>query len=397
MICTINWPIAPQRYPLGVGALSGIRILDFTRVVSGPYCTQLLSDLGAEVVKIERPGSGDDARAFGPPFVKGESVYFLSLNRGKKSVVIDLSTDPGRRAARQLALEFDVVIENFRTGYMASVGLDYQTLAADHERLIYCSMTAFGETGPYKDRAGYDVMVSALGGTMGITGMPGSAPVKTGVALLDVATGVHAATAICAALYERERSGRGQRIELSLLGVQLATLINAASVYLVGGEVMGPQGNAHVAIVPYRAFRAADGYIVVGAANDSMFARLCEVLGASELASDRRFITNADRVAHREELETAIGERLYRGTVSEWVDRISAAGVAVAPVNSIRDVFSDPQVVASGQVVPFEHTTLGEIRLVGSPIHMSRTPVSHQGAPPILGEHTEEVLGKQQA
>jgi crotonobetainyl-CoA:carnitine CoA-transferase CaiB-like acyl-CoA transferase len=237
-------------------------------------------------------------------------------------------------------------------------------------------------------------MVSALGGMMGITGMPGGPPVKTGVALLDVATGVHAATAICAALYERERSGKGQRIELSLLGVQLATLINAASVYLVGGEVMGRQGNAHVAIVPYRAFRAADGYVLVGAANDAMFARLCDVLGLPELAHDLRFTTNADRVANREELEAAIGDRLARAPVTEWVDRISAADVAVAPVNSISDVFSDPQVVASGQVVPFDHTTLGEIQLVGSPIHMSRTHVSHQGAPPVLGEHTEEILGR---
>ncbi len=369
-------------------------MLDFTRVVSGPYCTQLLSDLGAEVVKVERPVSGDDARAFGPPFIKDESVYFLSLNRGKKSVVIDLSTEPGRDAARGLAHECAVVIENFRVGYMAGVGLDYESVVAENQRLVYCSMTAFGETGPYKDRAGYDVMVSAMGGMMGITGLPDGPPVKTGVALLDVATGLHAATAICAALYERERSGKGQRIELSLLGVQLATLINAASVYLVGGEVMGPQGNAHVAIVPYRAFRAAAGYIVVGAANDSMFVRLCDALGVSELAHDRRFTTNADRVAHREELETLIGERLTGAPVSEWVDRISAAGVAVAPVNSINDVFSDPQVVASGQVVGFDHTTLGEIKLVGSPIHMSRTPVAHQGAPPVLGEHTEEVLGK---
>ena len=377
-----------------MGALSGIRVLDFTRVVSGPYCTQLLSDLGAEVVKIERPGSGDDSRAFGPPFVKGESAYFLSLNRGKKSVVIDLATDSGRDTARRLARKFDVVVENFRIGYMASVGLDYETLATDNDRLVYCSMTAFGETGPYKDRAGYDVMVSALGGMMGLTGMPGGPPVKTGVALLDVATGLHAATAICAALYERERSGKGQRIELSLLGVQLSTLINAASVYLVGGEVMGRQGNAHVAIVPYRAFRAADGYIVVGAANDSMFTRLCAALEAPDLAHDRRFTTNADRVAHRDELEAAIGERLATATVAEWVEKIGAAGVAVAPVNTIREVFEDPQVVASGQVVPFEHTTLGEIHLVGSPIHLSRTPVRHQGAPPVLGEHTEEVLGK---
>jgi crotonobetainyl-CoA:carnitine CoA-transferase CaiB-like acyl-CoA transferase len=377
-----------------VSALSGIRVLDFTRVVSGPYCTQLLSDLGAEVVKIERPGSGDDSRAFGPPFVKGESVYFLSLNRGKKSVVIDLATDSGRVTARRLARKSDVVVENFRIGYMASVGLDYETLATDNDRLVYCSMTAFGETGPYKDRAGYDVMVSALGGMMGLTGMPGGPPVKTGVALLDVATGLHAATAICAALYERERSGKGQRIELSLLGVQLSTLINAASVYLVGGEVMGLQGNTHVSIVPYVAFRAADGHIVIGAANDSMFARLCGVLGLPELAYDGRFVTNAKRVGHRQELESLIGEKLLGATVAEWVEKIGAAGVAVAPVNTIREVFSDPQVVASGQVAKFEHSTLGEIELVGSPIHMDRTPVRHQGAPPVLGEHTEDILSE---
>jgi crotonobetainyl-CoA:carnitine CoA-transferase CaiB-like acyl-CoA transferase len=378
-----------------VSALSGIRVLDFTRVVSGPYCTMLLSDLGAEVVKVERPGSGDDSRAFGPPFVKGESAYFLSLNRGKKSVVIDLATPRGRQTARRLARKFDVVIENFRVGYMASVGLDYKTLAADNQRLIYCAMTAFGESGPYKDRAGYDVMVSALGGMMGITGQPDGPPVKTGVALLDVATGLHAATAICAALYERERSGKGQRIELSLLGVQLSALINAASVYLVGGQVMGPQGNAHDAIVPYRAFRAADGYILVGAANDAMFARLCTVLGVPELERDPKYSSNANRVAHREELEAVIGDRLSAATVSEWVDRISAAGVAVAPVNTISQVFADPQVVASGQVTTFDHKTLGEIHLVGSPIHLSRTPVRHQGAPPVLGEHSEEILAEQ--
>jgi crotonobetainyl-CoA:carnitine CoA-transferase CaiB-like acyl-CoA transferase len=367
-------------------------VLDLTRVVSGPYCTQLLSDLGAEVIKVERPGTGDDSRAFGPPFAGGESTYFLSLNRGKKSVVIDLGTEAGRNTARRLARTCDVVVENFRVGYTASVGLDYETLAGDNARLVYCSMTAFGEAGPYRDRAGYDVMVSALGGMMGITGVPNGPPVKTGVALLDVATGLHAATAICAALFERERSGRGQRIELSLLGVQMATLINAASAFTVGGVVMGPQGNAHDAIVPYRAFRAADGYVVIGAANDSMFARLCDVLDLPEVARDPRFATNAGRVANRQDLENSITERLAAMTVSEWVERIGAAGVAVAPVNSIRDVFEDPQVAASGQVATFDHPSLGEIKLVGSPIHMSRTPVQDRAAPPTLGQHTEEVL-----
>ncbi len=352
----------------------------------------VLSDLGADVIKVERPGSGDDTRAFGPPFVGGESTYFLAVNRGKKSVVIDLATAAGRQAARRLAGTADVLVENFRTGFMATVGLDYDDLTLEHPGLVYCSMTSYGESGPYKERTGYDVMVSALGGMMGITGDPDGPPAKTGVALLDIATGLYAATAICAALVERERSGKGQRIELSLLGVQLATLINAASAYLVAGVVMGPQGNAHTSIAPYQAFRAADGYVVIGAANDRMFARLCEVLGAPLLASDPRFLTNAERVAHRDELDRSIDELLATATVADWVDRIGAAGVAVAPVNRIDQVFSDPQVITSGQVANFRHATLGDIHLVGSPLHLSRTPVQLQGAPPTLGQHTNAVL-----
>ena len=373
-------------------ALVGIRVLDFTRVISGPYCTMVLSDLGADVIKVERPGSGDDSRAFGPPFVGGESTYFLAVNRGKKSVVIDLATQAGRETARRLARTVDVVVENFRTGYMATVGLDYESLAAEHPGLVYCSMTSYGENGPYKERPGYDVMVSALGGMMGITGDPDGPPAKTGVAVLDIVTGMHAATAICAAMFERERSGKGQRIELSLLGVQLATLINAASAYLVAGVVMGQQGNAHASIAPYRAYRAADGYVVIGAANDRMFLRLCEVLGAPLSASDPRFLTNAERVAHREALDSLIDGVLNTATVAEWVDRLGVAGVAVAPVNRIDQVFSDPQVIASGQVANFRHATLGDIRLVGSPIHLSRTPVQLQGPPPTLGQHTDAVL-----
>jgi crotonobetainyl-CoA:carnitine CoA-transferase CaiB-like acyl-CoA transferase len=376
-----------------MSALAGIHVLDFTRVVSGPYCTMVLSDLGADVIKVERPETGDDSRAFGPPFAGGESTYFLAINRGKRSVVIDLATEEGRQHARHLARLSDVVVENFRVGYMASIGLDYDALAKDHPGLVYCAMTSFGEVGPYKDRAGYDVMVSALGGMMSITGHREGPPAKTGVALLDVATGLHAATAICAALFERERSGVGQHIELSLLGVQLSTLINAGSAYLVAGEVMGPQGNAHFSIAPYGAFLAADGYVVIGAANDRMFARLCQVLGAPGLISDPRFNTNAHRVGHRNELDAVIGELISRARVSEWVERIGGAGVAVAPVNMIDEVFADPQVIASGQVGTFAHATLGDIQLVGSPIHLSRTPVEPKGAPPTLGQHTHEVLG----
>jgi succinate---hydroxymethylglutarate CoA-transferase len=374
-----------------MGVLSGIRVIDFTRVVAGPYCTMMLGDLGAEVLKIESP-QGDDTRKWGPPFVEDESAYFLAINRNKKSVCLDLRTEEGQEAARKLIMTADIVIENFRTGVMEQLGLSYDELHPRHPGLIYCSISGYGRTGPYKDRAGYDVIVSAMGGLMGITGTPGGQPVKTGVALTDVATGLHAFSSILAALYHRERTGQGQRIDISLLSVELASLINAASNYLIGGVIQEPQGSAHNSIVPYQAFKAADGYILIGAANDKLFARLCHALNHPEWSNDPRFATNEARVQYRNILLPALEAVIATDTVTAWEQKLEAAGVAVAPINHMDQVFQDPQVVHSQQVVTMTHPTAGEIRLVGPAVTYSLTPAEMTAPPPRLGEHTEEVL-----
>jgi crotonobetainyl-CoA:carnitine CoA-transferase CaiB-like acyl-CoA transferase len=374
-----------------MGVLSGIRVVDFTRVVAGPYCTMLLGDLGAEVIKVEPP-QGDDTRDWGPPFVGGESAYFLGLNRNKKSVCLDLRTEEGREVAHGLVRQSDVVIENFRPGIMERFGLGYDDWRQRHQGLIYCAISGYGRTGPYKDRAGYDVIVSAMGGLMGITGTAGGSPVKTGVALTDVITGLNAHASILAALYHRERTGKGQRIDVSLLSAELAALINAASNYLIAGEIAEPQGSAHGSIVPYQAFRASDGYIVVGAANDKLFHQLCQALGHPEWATDAHFLSNADRVHNREQLVALIEVVLQTETVATWEPRLAAAGVAVAPVNRMDQVFRDPQVVHSQQVVTIAHQTAGEIKMVGPAVSYSLTPAQVTSAPPRLGEHTVEVV-----
>jgi crotonobetainyl-CoA:carnitine CoA-transferase CaiB-like acyl-CoA transferase len=375
-----------------MGALTGVRVADFTRVVSGPYCTMLLGDLGAEVVKIEQPGKGDDTRAWGPPFAGGESTYYLSVNRNKRSVCLDLRDPTDLARARMLMQRSDVVVENFRPGYLDGLGIGYDALAVEHPRLIYCAISGYGQRGPYRDRAGYDVAVQALGGLMGITGEPGGPPVKTGVALVDVVTGIQACTGILAALFARERTGTGQRVDVSLLGAELAALINAASGYLVAGEIPRRLGTAHASVAPYQVFAAADGFVMVGAANDKLFARLCAAMEHAEWLSDPRFRSNADRVRHHEELVALLQPELTRATVAEWVRRLEAAGVAVAPVNDVAQVFEDPQVKALGQVVTVAHPTLGEMKLVGPALQLSRTPAEVRLPPPLLGEHTAEVL-----
>jgi crotonobetainyl-CoA:carnitine CoA-transferase CaiB-like acyl-CoA transferase len=374
-----------------MGVLSGIRVIDFTRVVAGPYCTMMLGDLGAEVLKIEPP-QGDDTRKWGPPFVGDESAYFLAINRNKKSVCLDLRTEEGLEAARTLIMTADIVIENFRTGVMEQLGLSYDDLRPHHPGLIYCSISGYGRTGPYKDRAGYDVIVSAMGGLMGITGTPGGPPVKTGVALTDVATGLHAFSSILAALYHREQTGEGQRIDISLLSVELASLINAASNYLIGGMIQEPQGSAHNSIVPYQAFKASDGYILIGAANDRLFARLCRAMNHPEWSDDPRFATNEARVQHRNILLPALEAVIETDTMAAWEEKLEAAGVAVAPINRMDQVFQDPQVLHSQQVVTMTHPTAGEIRLVGPAVTYSLTPAQMTTPPPRLGEHTKEVL-----
>jgi crotonobetainyl-CoA:carnitine CoA-transferase CaiB-like acyl-CoA transferase len=373
-----------------MGVLSGIRVADFTRIVAGPYCTMLLGDLGAEVIKVEPP-QGDDTRSWGPPFVGDESAYFLGLNRNKKSACLDLRTEEGLEVARKLIQTSDIVIENFRPGVMEKLGLGYEDWQPRHPGLIYCSISGYGRSGPYKDRAGYDVIVSAMGGLMGITGSPGGEPVKTGVALTDVATGLYAFSAILAALYHRERTGQGQRLDVSLLSAELSTLINAASNYLIGGVIPEPQGSAHNSIVPYQAFKASDGYIIIGAANDKLFSRLCQELSHPEWTTDPRFCTNDVRVQNRDILLPWIEAVLQTDTVAAWEERLGTAGVAVGPVNRMDQVFRDPQVVHSQQVVTMTHPTAGEIQVVGPAVSYSLTPAQALTPPPLAGEHTEEI------
>jgi succinate---hydroxymethylglutarate CoA-transferase len=375
-----------------MGALSGIRVLDFTRVVAGPYCTMLLGDLGAEVIKVEQPGKGDDTRSWGPPFLQGESAYFLSINRNKKSICLDLQHADDLEVAHQLMRQSDIVVENFRSGVMERFGLGYEDWCQDYPGLIYCSISGYGRTGPYKDRAGYDVMVSALGGLMSITGQPEGVPIKTGVALTDVITGLNAFSAILAALYHRERTGQGQHVDVSLLSAELAALINAASNYLLAGEIPEPQGSAHSAIVPYQAFRASDGYLMIGAANDKLFRHLCQALGHPEWATDERYLSNTRRVQNREQLLAQIEAIIQTDTVQNWETLLVAAGVAVAPVNRMDQVFRDPHVIASQQVVTIPHPSVGEVKMVGPAVTYSLTPAQVVTPPPGLGEQTAEII-----
>jgi crotonobetainyl-CoA:carnitine CoA-transferase CaiB-like acyl-CoA transferase len=374
------------------GPLAGIRVVDFTRVVAGPYCTMLLGDGGADVVKVERPGAGDDTRTWGPPFVDGESTYFLGVNRNKRSITLDLGHVEGRGLAGSLIDGADVVVESFRPGTMDRWGLGWEAVRARNPSVVYCSISAFGPSGPYRDHAGYDVMVSALGGLMGITGVPGGPPVKIGVAVVDVATGLYAHGAIVSALLHRERTGMGQLVETSLLAADLAILINAASGYLAAGHVLTPMGTAHTSIVPYQAFACSDGHVLIGAGNDKLFGALARTLGLPDLADDARFATNADRVEHREALVPLIEAITRTRPVAAWVEALETAGVAVAPINSIDRVFADPQVRATDRVTSIEHPRLGDLRMVAPAVTMHGSPLVIRRPPPGLGEHTDEVL-----
>jgi crotonobetainyl-CoA:carnitine CoA-transferase CaiB-like acyl-CoA transferase len=374
------------------GPLRGLRVLDFTRVVAGPYATLLLGDLGADVLKVESPQRGDDSRAWGPPFLADDSAYYLGMNRNKRSIALDLKNPEGVAIARDLAGRSDVVIENFRPGVMERLGLDYESLREGHPELVYCSISAFGERGPYREWAGYDVMISAMGGLMGITGMPGGEPVKVGVAVVDVATGLYAALGVTCAVVEAQRTGQGQRVSTSLLSVELAILINAASSYLLAGEVMPPQGAAHQSIVPYQTFRCADDWIVIAAPNDRMFAILASELGTPQWPADPRFSTNRARVANREVLCALIGGIVAQLPAAEWLDRLGSAGIAVAPVNRMDQVFADPRVLALDPVIEVEHPRHGPLRMVRPALEFGATAASPAAHPPGLGEQTDELL-----
>ncbi len=372
--------------------LEGIRILDLSRVLAGPYCTMLLGDLGAEVIKVERPGTGDDTRAWGPPFAGGESAYYLCANRNKKSITVNLKSATGQEIIRHLAQVSDVLVENFKVGELTELGLGYDQLKTLNPGLIYCSITGYGQTGPDSDLPGYDFIIQGRGGVMSITGEPDGEPMKVGVAVVDITAGLFAANAIQAALLARVRTGQGQAIDISLLDAQVAWLANVASNYLVSGQRPGRFGNGHPTIVPYQSFRARDGFFCLAVGNDGQWQKLCRRLGHQELAEDRRFATNPARVQQREALISILQDIFSTQDIAFWLREIAAAGIPCGPVQAIDQVFADPQVLARDMVWTVPHPTAGEVRLTGSPLKLSETPVAYRAHPPLLGEHTDEVL-----
>ncbi len=385
--------------------LTGVRVLDLSRVLAGPWAGQLLADLGADVVKVEKPQGGDDTRAWGPPYLKDaagrdttEAAYFLCANRNKRSVAIDIATPAGQAQVRALAQQADVVLENFKVGGLQRYGLDYASLSAANPRLVYCSITGFGQTGPYAARAGYDFLIQGMGGLMSVTGRPdgepGAGPQKVGVALTDIMTGLYATIAVQAALAEREKSGLGQHIDLALLDVQIACLANQASNYLAGGLVPRRMGNAHPNIVPYQDFPTADGDIILAVGNDEQFARFCKVADHPDWSADARFATNAQRVANRAVLVPLLRQATVMRTSADWIAALEAAGVPCGPINRIDEVFADPQVQSRGLHITMPHALAGSVPLVANPIRLSGSPVAYQRPPPMLGQHTAEVLAQ---
>jgi glutaryl-CoA transferase len=374
------------------GALEGLRVADFSRVLAGPYCTMLLGDLGADVVKVERPGVGDDTRQWGPPFMGSESAYYLCVNRNKRSVALDLKHPDGQRVARELAARSDILVENFRAGYMEEVGLGYAALSAPNPRLIYCSITGFGATGPRARQPGYDFLVQAMGGLMSITGEPDGTPQKIGVAITDVISGLFAAVAILAALRARESTGAGQQVDLSLFDCGIASLVNIASNFLVTGDVPARLGNTHASIVPYQSFATADGHLVLAAGNDAQWRRFCDAVGRPEWKTDPRLATNPARVQHRAEVLALLEPLFHSRPTAAWIELLERFEVPVGPVNDFAALFAEPQTLAREMRVELPHPTLGSVLLVGSPLKLSATPATARTAPPLLGEHTDEVL-----
>jgi len=384
------------------GPLDGLIVLDLSRILAGPTCTQILGDLGAEVIKIERPGRGDDTRGWGPPFLKDgqgnetrESAYYLSSNRNKASVAIDLAAADGQDLIIQLAEKADILVENFKVGDLKRRGLDYDALQDRSPGLIYCSISGFGQTGPYAHRAGYDFLIQGMGGIMSLTGFPdedGGAPTKAGVGIADVMCGMYALSGILAALYHRTKTGEGQYLDISLLDCQVAWLINQGVAHLVSGEVPGRLGNGHPTIVPYETFPARDKSFILAVGNDAQFQRFCAVAGALELAGDARFVSNADRVRNRKELVPLIRQITITRDAADWIFALEAEGVPCGPVNDLGEVFTDPHVLARNMRISLPHPASGSVDLIGSPLNMSKTPVSYRSAPPTLGADTGGIL-----
>jgi crotonobetainyl-CoA:carnitine CoA-transferase CaiB-like acyl-CoA transferase len=390
-----------------MNSLDGIRILDLSRVLAGPWCTQTLADLGADVIKIERPGSGDDTRTWGPPFLKDaqgadtEAAYYLGTNRNKRSVTCDIAQPAGQALVRELAAHCDVFVENFKVGDMARYGLDYASLKAINPRIVYCSVTGFGQNGPYADRAGYDYAIQGMGGLMSVTGERddlGGGPQKVGVAVADLMTGMYATVAILAALRHAEKTGEGQQVDMALLDTQVAMLANLGANYLVSGKAPGRAGNAHQNIVPYQVFEvapAADGskdHLILAVGNDSQYAKFCAVANIPELATNPLFATNRDRVLNRGQLVPILEAVMKTRGKADWLGALEAAKVPCGAINSLAEVFADPQIEARGMVTEWKHPVKDDLKLVSSPIRLSATPVRTDLPPPLLGQHTDEVL-----
>ncbi len=385
------------------GPLSHIKVLDLSRVLAGPWAAQNLADLGAEVIKVERPLKGDDSRAFAPPFLKDEqgnttkeSAYYCAANRGKKSITVNLSHPEGQKLVLELARGVDVIVENYKVGDLARYGLGYEDIKAINPGIIYCSVTGFGQTGPYKDRPGYDFMAQGMGGLMSITGeredLPGGGPQRVGVPIIDMSTGMYASVAICAAIAHRAVTGQGQWIDVSLLDSCVALLANQAMNYFATGESPSSLGNAHPNIVPYQTFKTADGAIILACGNDNLFKKFCEIADCTHLAEDPQYSTNAVRVKNREELTRLLNLIFLKHTTKEWVKLLDDAGVANGPINKIEEVFREPQVQARGMQIELPHSVAGKVTLVGSPMKFSETPIKHEMPPPALGQHTDEIL-----
>ncbi|MCH8685441.1 CaiB/BaiF CoA transferase family protein [Pedomonas mirosovicensis] len=383
------------------GALAGIRVLDLSRVLAGPWAGQILADLGADVIKVERPKAGDDTRGWGPPFLKDqegnptrESAYYLCANRGKRSLALDITHPKGQEIIRKLAAESDVLLENFKTGGLAKYGLDYETLRKINPRLIYCSITGFGQNGPNANRPGYDFLIQGMAGLMSITGTPESGPTKVGVAVTDLTTGLYSVVAILAALQARHRTGEGQHIDMALFDVQLGWLANQATNYLVGGVVPGLMGNAHPNIVPYQDLPTKDGRIIVAVGNDEQFRRFARILGKPEWAQDERYATNRARVAHRAELVALIEAELKREDAGHWLAALDAAGIPCGRVASVAEAFESEQAKARGLTVALDHPLSGTVRTAANPIKLSGTPIEYGNAPPTVGQHSRKVLSE---
>jgi crotonobetainyl-CoA:carnitine CoA-transferase CaiB-like acyl-CoA transferase len=389
-------------------ALSHVTVLDLSRVLAGPWAGQALGDLGAEVIKVERPGRGDDTRGWGPPFLRdqqgeesADAAYYLCANRNKKSITVDFTTPEGQALVRELARKSDVVLENFKVGGLEAYGLDYESLRAVNPRIIYCSITGFGQTGPYAPRAGYDLLMQAMGGLMSITGRAddeqGAGPQRCGVAVTDILTGLYAAIGILAALSHRERTGIGQHIDIGLLDVQVACLANQAMNFLVGGVAPVRSGNAHPNLVPYQDFPTSDGYMIIAVGNDAQFARLCAVMGLPDLAADPMFAVNKQRVANRRDLIARLSAVTVTHPTSHWIAALARVGVPAGPINSLDAVFDDPQVRARSMRIDLPHPVAGSVPLVANPLRLSQTPVTYRSAPPPLGAHTREILAQRLA